>query len=446
MWVFLLLCSPEGCRPLNTSAWQFTHVRYQPFYVRWARSLWRRVCAVFGYLIPSQYVRIPSNYSLDTGYLLLGYIEPTTGQMLSATWNTQRHDAERRRNLFRGISRLLISISRVQLPRIGSWTFHNDGSISLSNRPLTCSIPILEQAGAPRAIQPKQTYTCVEPYVSDLLALHDGRFLAQPNAANDKRDCRFQMAVQASLRTISHHYYDRDLRDGPFVMQFSDLHARNILVDADWNITGLIDLEWICSRPAEMVDVPYWITGLGIDEVGDEENIADYVRTREEFMGILEDEERKSGLRPEQNMCLSRIMRRSWESKSCWFTHCLDSVNAMYALFDQHLRPQFVDFDLTEKMEVLISRFWRQHSDELVAKKLEEKEQYLEELQKLFGRDIKLLELEGSVEEAAIRELVIEPAEPAVPSWGRRRYRAAHLPTTLLPSHLFNTSTRNGTS
>jgi hypothetical protein len=342
---------------------------------------------------------------LDTGYLLLGYIEPTTGQMLSATWERQRHDAEKRRNLFRGISRLLLSISRIELPRIGSWVFQEDGTISLSNRPLTCGIAILEQDGAPRVIQRNQTYTCVEPYVSDLLAFHDGRFLAQPNAANNERDCRFQMAVQALLRTISHHYYDRNLRYGPFVMQFSDFHASNILVDSDWNITGLIDLEWMCSRPTEMLDVPYWITGLGIDEVGDEENVEDYVQTREEFMAILEDEEQKTRVHQEHKISLSKIMRRTWETNSCWFTHCLDSVNGMYALFDQHLRPQFVRFYLTEKMEVLMSRFWREHSDELVSKKLKEKEEYLEELGTLFWRDMGIGR--GNLE-AADGELVTE--------------------------------------
>jgi Ser/Thr protein kinase RdoA (MazF antagonist) len=33
---------------------------------------------------------------------------------------------------------------------------------------------------------------------------------------------------------------------GPSFLQFTDLHASNIFVDADWNITGIIDLEFIC--------------------------------------------------------------------------------------------------------------------------------------------------------------------------------------------------------
>jgi hypothetical protein len=32
-------------------------------------------------------------------------------------------------------------------------------------------------------------------------------------------------------------------RHGPFPLQLTDLHASNIFVDEDWNITCLIDLE-----------------------------------------------------------------------------------------------------------------------------------------------------------------------------------------------------------
>ena len=115
------------------------------------------------------------------------------------------------RNLFRGIARLILSVSRVPLPRIGSFEFQHDGTISLTNRPLSCGMTILENDGAPRVMQRNDTYTCVEPYVSDMLTFHGGRFHAQPNAANHERDCRFQMAVQALLRASSFRYYDRRL-------------------------------------------------------------------------------------------------------------------------------------------------------------------------------------------------------------------------------------------
>lgn len=43
---------------------------------------------------------------------------------------------------------------------------------------------------------------------------------------------------------------------GPFILQFTDLHASNIFVGADWNITGIIDLDFICSLPHDMLCMP----------------------------------------------------------------------------------------------------------------------------------------------------------------------------------------------
>ncbi|KAJ0127283.1 Uncharacterized protein HZ326_29615 [Fusarium oxysporum f. sp. albedinis] len=50
-------------------------------------------------------------------------------------------------------------------------------------------------------------------------------------------------------------------------LQFTDLHASNIFVDEEWNVTCFVDLEWISALPVEMLAVPYWLTGCKIDEI-----------------------------------------------------------------------------------------------------------------------------------------------------------------------------------
>jgi hypothetical protein len=77
------------------------------------------------------------------------------------------------------------------------------GTISLTNRPLTSGIAIIENDGASRVMGSDQTYESVDPYVTDLLTLHDNRFLAQKNAVKSREDCYYQMAVQAILRIMS---------------------------------------------------------------------------------------------------------------------------------------------------------------------------------------------------------------------------------------------------
>jgi hypothetical protein len=141
------------------------------------------------------------------------------------------------------MSRLMLSLASIPQPRIGSFQFNLDGTITLTNRPVPCAAIILENDGAPRTIQRNETYTCTEPFVADMLALHENSFLSNPNAVYDAKDCRDQMASFALLRMLSHHYIKRECRNGPFYLQITDSHGSNLFVDDNLNVTCLIDLE-----------------------------------------------------------------------------------------------------------------------------------------------------------------------------------------------------------
>lgn len=103
--------------------------------------------------------------------MLLEHIGPGVGQMLSETWSRHQDDPTRRQNLFRGLARVMLSLARVPKPRIGSFRFHSDCTIGLTNRPLTCSIMILENEGTPRVMASDDTHDCTESFVGDMLTL-----------------------------------------------------------------------------------------------------------------------------------------------------------------------------------------------------------------------------------------------------------------------------------
>jgi hypothetical protein len=129
--------------------------------------------------------------------------------------------------------------------------------ISLTNRPLPCSVIILENNSALRSIEKSETYPCTEPFVTDMLTLYKNSFLNNLNAVYNEEDCRGQIAARALLAMISHYYVERKQRNGSYYLQFTDLYESNIFVDRHCNITCLIDLEWVCALPAEMLAVPY---------------------------------------------------------------------------------------------------------------------------------------------------------------------------------------------
>jgi hypothetical protein len=260
--------------------------------------------------------------------------------------------------------------------------------VTLANRPLLCSVAILENDGAPRAID--ETYSCVEPFVTDLLNLHDGYFLANQNAVEDAEDCRRQMANRMLLRALSHHFVGgrSRQRNGPFRLQVTDLHQSNIFVDDDWNVTCLIDLEWVCALPAEMLAVPYWLSGRGIDElVG--HHLVEFNPVHQEFVTALrevEEEEleelRNSGLLIKDGAAmLSSTIQDGWEFGAVWFWHCLNSVNAMLTLMEDHIAPRFGSASADT---VVLHKYWCQGSRKVVDKKVADHEEYAEELKRLF--------------------------------------------------------------
>lgn len=313
---------------------------------------------------------------------MLEYLGPDVGQTLSTTFAANKEDEDRRARLFKGLSRIMLSLARIPQAQIGSFQFRSNGTIALTNRPLSFSMMISENDGAKRTMERNETFTCTDAYVSEALTFHDSRFLSQPNAVYSEKDCRGQMAVKTLLRTISHNYIRGDLRNGPFPLQLTDCHMSNILVDHQWNITALIDLEWICALPSEMLAVPLWLTGCSPEQLEDEKLQA-FDKVRREFMRIfeLEEERQSTNIATRSGPRLSTIMHNMWESKGTWFWQSIASTNLMYFLVESHLCPSG---SLTTKSERHISRFWRPDADELVQKKLADKEAYEEDLKALF--------------------------------------------------------------
>ncbi|KAK0710089.1 hypothetical protein B0T26DRAFT_755206 [Lasiosphaeria miniovina] len=127
----------------------FTHASRRPFLFRIARVFWRSSTACSDIHSPS--------------------------------------DAARRERLFRGMSKIMLSLARLPQLQIGAFQFASD-----------------ENDGAPRTMQREDTFKCTDALASGILTFHDRRFLGQPNAIYSANDCRSQMAVKTLLRVFSH--------------------------------------------------------------------------------------------------------------------------------------------------------------------------------------------------------------------------------------------------
>lgn len=316
----------------------------------------------------------------------MDFIEETDGTMLSDSWDERREDQGLRTNLFRSLSRILLSLSQSPLPRIGSWTIDHTGKLSLTNRPLLCQIHMAENEGVPTGIPRKLVYVTTDTFYSDLLACHDSRIRNQPNSILDERDGLDQMANLFVMRGLLPHFTTRDRRHGPFVFTLTDLHGSNIFVDRYWHIKCIIDLEWACSLPVEMIFPPYWLTGRGVDQLEDGE-FEKFDQMCREFIKIFEEEEKSFPPAYGSATYRTDIMRRGWEVGSFWYFHALLSMKGCYNLFQQHIQPLFCSQFQRDAFTDAVSPFWASDAQKVVTGKLRDKARYEQELRALFEKE-----------------------------------------------------------
>lgn len=334
----------------------------------------------------SRYIRRPKPTNLATGYLLTEYIEENDAVMLSESWEEKRHNKSQRTNLFRDLSRIMLSLGRIPLPRIGSFTLDDQGVLSLTNRPLTLRLQDPENEGVPTNIARNDTYTTAETYILDLLAYHDSLLRYRPNSINDQSDCRAQMAVMTGMRAVLPQFINRDLRNGPFQFTLTDVHQSNIFVDEEWYIKCIIDLEWACSLPMEMQSPPHWLTGRCVDQLEGEHLVA-YNHMHEEFMEAFENEERLqyNTVGEKESLLRTRTMRRTWEFGGYFYFHALESPTGFFNLFLQHIWPRFPASEAAKRgFDEALSPFWGFDADEVTSRKMNDREEYEISLRALF--------------------------------------------------------------
>lgn len=362
----------------------FTATSYLPYLYRVFERFRRQILQFFGLATPSHYIRHQPGQHFKMagiGYILIEYMEESQGTMLSNTWPSACLDKTLRANFFRGLSHILLSITRIPLPRIGSFIIDNDGFLQLNNRPLSIELQLLESDNIPTGISRHYTYSSVDPYIADLLAAHDSRLRNQPNAIKDISDFAIQSGALAAMRTISCLFFDRNLRHGPFVLSLTDLHQSNILVDDELHIRCLVDLEWACSRPIEMIVPPYWLTDEGV-----EIDPAKYEIYRAEFLEILISEEKRSNISAMPS--LSDVMKKTWESGTFWYSLALLSPTGLFSIFYKRIQPELAPF--SPEFYQIMSLYWTKNVGAVIGEKMDDKIKYDIDLEAAFTDPVSL--------------------------------------------------------
>lgn len=305
--------------------------------------------------------------------------------MLSESWEALRHDKNRRPNLFHSQAQIMLSLNKLPLPRIGSFTMNNQGIITLTNRPLTLRLQSLENEDIPATIHRNSIYSAVDLYLLDLLIYHNNRIYHQPNSVHDREDGEQQLAALTIMRAVLHHFTDRSYRHGPFFFTLTDNHPSNIFIDDDWHVTCMIDLEWACSLPVELQYPPYWISGRLLDDIEHGEALENFGQIITEFFDAFEQEER---VIVGETLYQTPIMRRCWQIGSFWYFQAINTPKGLYRIFNEHIQRLYCpEHCYAEKFDQIVAPYWTVGAMDIIERKIKEEERYKDRLREAFAID-----------------------------------------------------------
>ncbi|KAF2669045.1 hypothetical protein BT63DRAFT_249075 [Microthyrium microscopicum] len=310
----------------------------------------------------------------DVGYLLIEYVEE--GKMLSCSWKQHCQDPIRRANLYHGLAKIMLSLGKVPLPRIGSWILGHDATIRLTNRPFFDLTALWNQHKIPAIVPRERTYTSAKAFVHDVLRYQDNRMRHQPNSILSEKDGIYQLAALVGLRDLLSLFYGSS--SGTFVLNLVDMHQSNIFVDENWNITRLIDFEFAPVCPIEMP----WLSSMGVDQL-EGSNRDEYKVLYDEFADIVEQEEEAG----QMSNSYSQGLRESWASGQFFFNLALRSINAFPAIFEEHLQSRYFekfDFDMDG---LQWAERWDEGEDlmDFIARKNKDRERYEVQIREIFS-------------------------------------------------------------
>ncbi|KAI5251253.1 hypothetical protein E4T42_04458 [Aureobasidium subglaciale] len=285
-------------------------------------------CVFFDVQYWRPFVLSSSPVHFKTGYRITSFIEPRQGKMLMERWPS--HDPVHRQNLFRSLSKIILDVARVPQTRIGSFTL---------------------------------------------------------NAVEDDDDAEGQLATIVVWRAIRSHFTDPSLRRGPFAMQLTDLNEGNIFVDNDYNITAVVDLEWTCSLPLEMLQPPFWVSGHIQDSfVGATEKTAInekfFMPACHEFFDILSQEQASRHPLQKPAFDVANVARVGFEKKSHWYFAGLRYPRVAYSFLLGHIQPLFAA-SAGFPGQVEIAPYYTKNVSLFIDQRVREKAEYDEALHRM---------------------------------------------------------------
>ncbi|KAJ5174103.1 uncharacterized protein N7500_002034 [Penicillium coprophilum] len=284
---------------------------------------------------------------------------------------------------------ILLQLSTLRLPRIGSLVQTDDFTWEVAQRPLSYNANELVRLGTlPRSKLPRvnETFQSALSYFNKLADLHLDHLTYQQNDAIDSADdCRRRYIARLLFRKLAKdgRFTTSSTDLGPFNIWCDDLRPSNVLINEHLQIVGVVDWDFTYAAPVEFSHAPPWWLLLEQPEYwpdGVEAWTKVYESRLQTFLKVLREQEDmaidRGRLKDEQR--LSTPMQQSWESGDFWVTYAARKNFAFDAVFWKKLDGRFfgpgtsTDDDRWKERIDLLTEDERANMEKVVEEKLEE--------------------------------------------------------------------------
>ncbi|KAJ5704465.1 hypothetical protein N7447_004382 [Penicillium robsamsonii] len=291
-------------------------------------------------------------------------------------------------SLYGQLAGVLLQLSKISFPRIGSLTQVDDFTWEVSRRPLSMNMNELVRLGSlPRSKLPDTIFSTTSCYFEALADLNIEHLVHQRNdAVESADDCRRKFVARQLFRKLAREKRLSDLpfEQGPFKIWCDDLRPGNVLLHENMQIAGVVDWEFTYAAPVEFSHAPPWWLLIEKPELWPNgmdnwENVFNHrLKTFLRAMKSREDTEIQKG-QIKENQRLSSYMQRSWDSGNFWIVYAALNSFAFDAIYWKKIDPLF--FGAAQSPETawkerlgLLGEKEIEEMEQLVVRKLEEKE------------------------------------------------------------------------
>ncbi|EGE80473.2 phosphotransferase enzyme family protein [Blastomyces gilchristii SLH14081] len=198
------------------------------------------------------------------------------------------------------------------------------GGYEVRYPPLTLYMnELVRRYGLKKTALPQQTYSRSHEYFKALLGMQWSHVVLQKNSVRNSTDAREKFTVRGAMALVASSFISRDVdNEAPFRLFSDDFSLSNVLVDENFEITGITDWGFTYAAPSQFAySCPWWLTALPPDTIIQRFGMSRfrevYTRQFAIFVDQLKLREIESGMQGPGS--LSSKMVNSFLNRGAWF-------------------------------------------------------------------------------------------------------------------------------